>query len=334
MRIESSNIQKSVEIRASKGIYEKSGINFTKPLAMTKKESKYIMSLLEKYAPDTENKKLRLEVLNVLDRKLIFFFGNSLSDIGYFYQEMMKKVLLEIEEYKVKKGLVIWQTYGHGFIVKCPEIIFGFDIISGIDKICISSSLRNSICQNLETLFVSHVHYDHMDINIIKKMISLGKTVFLSSDIYESLSRFKNCYELPVAIKESIATLNESIEVKFFAGHQNPYCSNTSYYIKTRDGISILHMGDQNDPNEILSWVKKLAPVDVLLFNATSTSMIEIIDEIKPRNLILGHLYEYGHPLRGFSLIPGCYKEAIKLFAKHKPIIMTWGECLRILPSH
>ena len=144
-------------------------------------------------------------------------------------------------------------------------------------------------------------------------MISLGKTVFLSSDIYESLSRFKNCYELPVAIKESIATLNESIEVKFLLGIKILIVQ--TQVIISKQGMELAYFiwGDQNDPNEILSWVKKLAPVDVLLFNATSTSMIEIIDEIKPRNLILGHLYEYGHPLRGFSLIPGCYKEAIKL---------------------
>ena len=275
-----------------------------------------------------------------------YLMHNPVKDL---YEYQIEKALEEIETFKVDEGLVAWQFYNMGYVVKTPSATIGFDVVRGLRSYHwvwdVPDWIVPRVADSLDALFVTHYHRDHCDQEIIERMLAAGKPVFVpegcrvrtryrdrltrarhhaSFDIpamHVTSYRGRHIYrespfDLPLTAYEVITAEGKKI---FFTGDLD-YTSGETYPFKEDIDLLMLHCGgisplyDDQNPND-------LGDDDDAFFIG--------LQKFKTKYVIAGHLAELGHPLGGgrerymtaFDIFFQLVERRSTLF-----LVMFWGE--------
>jgi len=279
-------------------------------------------------------------------------------DLLAYYLRRMNKALEEAETTEVKAGATVWKLYSSGFLVRTAECVFAVDAVEGpfkdIDgspedaaefKFKWTDGMRKRFAELADVLFVTHWHYDHASFALAKAMIEAGKVVVVPQQLKEHWQRNEFASKLTVLepdTDESVGTLT----VRIFDGVQYMRndeagnwvsvpkydAQNNVYLIRTREGITFLHHGD-NRGKHFAGWLEEAAAegwnVDMWFVPIHwPKSMIPDVEKIVQPILVPCHEYEFGHkPTHGVITIMPHYKGSFRrFFEKGRAARLTWGE--------
>lgn len=91
------------------------------------------------------------------------------NPILHYFRRVELDTLEEIQNTNVTEGVVVWNMYNLGVIVKTPTKTFGIDV---------NQSDAQAFADVLDFLIVSHYHDDHFNYNVAQAVKMAGKTVY------------------------------------------------------------------------------------------------------------------------------------------------------------
>ena len=339
-------------------------------------ELSYITNQLEAYPPKPYFTPERLGIFKEIDR--ILLDGGLTSKGGEFdigdenrqiennpirdlYVHQVLKAIQEIESCTVKTGVVIWQLYNMGCIVKTPSLTIGFDVVRGPRKYNwewkIPDEVPSGLARCMDALFVTHYvdhyhghistwwHTDHCDTGIVSLMKEAGKQVVIPSGNEEHFE--KNANIVFAGDNHSFSLFG--MEINSYGG-THVYQDNPSetplrvYKIVTGEGKKIFFTGDFDYIAE--SSVPNQTDLDLLFLRCGGVSPLYDdqnpydfgddedafylgIQKFNTRFVIASHLGEMTHPPGGGR---ESYVNAFKIFTEFageiniERLIMFWGE--------
>jgi hypothetical protein len=134
------------------------------------------------------------------------------------------------------------------------------------------------------------------------------------------------------------------MEIVIYPGHQMKSIDCNVYLVKTPEGITLAHNGDQiNEGDFMVDWewidrVKETQKVDVLMTNAWTMDIFRMVKGFNPKLVMPGHEIEMGHTV--WDRLPFWGDdEYLKLnYAELKkseyPVVVTaWGESFTYIPG-
>ncbi len=236
--------------------------------------------------PNTGDPIVREETITALDNILKHDSSRTAQSVIDFYTFMMEKVKTELKD-TVSAETSIWMMYNHGFVVKTPQIVVGFDLVNGYTGW--STALPRELVDQIQVLFVSHRHLDHYDREVVDIVIANGGSVVVpAEDSYMG--------NVPMAAGDSLVL--GGLDIRAHAGLHS--AAVRIYEVATPSGLKILHTGD----NQTSETLPEVSNPDVLLLNAwvnesgLTTAVIGMrncIDKLKPRVMLPGHIQELYH---------------------------------------
>ena len=233
--------------------------------------------------PQTGDPTIRKNALGSIDDLIFGPYPPLHPDMGWFFEGVLVKAMLEIRNEDVAEGASIWQIYNHGFVVRTPSVSFGIDLYDFF-----KTTKFLELADLIDVYFISHAHGDHFSRDLIFKMRSLNKPVVGPGEV-QYVTTVMHAGESDVI---SNCTVNAHDGL-----HSVPV---RQFEIITPEGFKFLHTGD-NQTSETLPLV---TDVDVLLLNgwinesgATSNvvGIRKAIDKVKPKVTLPGHILELGH---------------------------------------
>jgi L-ascorbate metabolism protein UlaG (beta-lactamase superfamily) len=270
------------------------------------------------HRPQTGDPEIRKNSICSIDELVLGSYNQQHEQIYEFYRLMLEKAMMEIKTEKVEAGASVWQIYNHGFIVKTPSVLLGFDLYDYYG----SANLKE-LAYSLDVLFITHNHTDHLSPELEQAMVNLDKPVIryvnpAMSHVSTSINVGDSINELYLLVTQHTG-LHTGIAIQMFE-------------VVTPEGIRIFHTGD-NQTSETLPVIED---VDILLLNAWVnesgwTSSIEgsrnAINKIKPVVTLPGHILELGHVMAGTYSVP--YSDVfmvndIDLGCEYH--VLAWGE--------
>lgn len=337
----------------------------------------YIAERLRLYPPCPYFVKERFEIFKEIDR--IFMNGSLTSKGGDFdiggenrrvkvnpikdlYVHQMDKALSEIATCKVGKGMVVWQLYNMGYIVKTPTITIGFDVVRGLRRHNweweIPGEILSKLARCMDVLFVTHyidryhthpsstwLHADHCDEEIVKLMQRDGKPVFIPTG-HETYFNYSEKF-IYAGHHQSFDLLGMHI-TSYGGSHvyqDNPFETPLMVYeVINKEGKKIFFTGDLDYTSG--SAVPYKDNIDILFLRCGGISPLYDdrnpydlgddedafylgLQEFKTKIAIAGHLAEMSHPPGGGR---ESYLMAFDIFSQLagkiniKYLIMFWGE--------
>ena len=243
------------------------------------------------------------------------------------YDTMMLKVKNELLAHP-SSGTSIWQMYNHGFLVKTPQNVFAFDLIHQyIDYEWTNwgTRLPEEIVDQIEVLFISHMHIDHQDWELADSVTANGGYVVVPDDPTDPWLYPGNT---PMAVGETINLCGLQIKAHY-ALHGD--VTTRQYEVLCQNGLKILHTGD-NQTSQTLPVINDL---DVLLLNGwinesgdtpAVIGMRNAVNKLAPTVMIPGHIMELGHPAPDRGLRYSWALEADDVPLPSDVIVMAWGE--------
>jgi L-ascorbate metabolism protein UlaG (beta-lactamase superfamily) len=272
--------------------------------------------------PDTGDSTLREQTILALDEILKHDSSRTSTHVLNFYDLMMNKVNTELED-TVSAGASIWMMYNHGFLVKTSQVLLAFDLVPGYPGW--STALPPQIIDQVDILFLSHLHNDHYNVSLTNAIKANGRYVVFPTGYSQNVGN--------VQMAPGDTTTILGIRIKAHDGlHSEPL---RIYEVSTSNGLKILHTGD----NQTSTTLPLIDSLDVLLLNAwvnesglTSAvvGMRNCIYSVNPEVMIPGHIQELGHnynPGNPAGRVP--YEWAFAVDDVPVPAevrVMAWGE--------
>ncbi len=248
-----------------------------------------IQTTLRSNPPCTGNREMREDAILALDAYLKDDSSGWGSDMSALYGKMMSFLESEIVE-PVTSGARIWSMYNDGFIVKTPGTVIAFDLVHGYPSW--KYQIPDTILKQIQVLFISHRHNDHLDSTIIRAITDFGGKVVLpveDQQLDQGLVYLSADEELALA----------GLHIKAYDGLHG-VIPVRMYLVTTPEGLTIMHTGDNQTSEALPDGVT----VDILLLNAwvnesgSASPEVGIRNSIKkltPRLTILGHIQEMSH---------------------------------------
>jgi hypothetical protein len=270
------------------------------------------------HRPQTGDQEIRKNSICSIDELVSGYYAQQHDEIYKFYRLMTEKAMIEIRNEKVEEGATVWQIYNHGFIVKTPTVLLGFDLY---DYYGSSANLKN-LADILNVMFISHNHSDHLCPELEQAMVNRNKPVI--RNVNPAMTHVSTTINLGDSINELNLIVTQHTGLHSIATQM--------FEVVTPEGIRIFHTGD----NQTSETLPVIPDVDILLLNAWvnesgSTSSIEgsrnAINKIKPKVTLPGHILELGHVLSGSYTV--FYSDAfvvndIDLGCDY--YVLAWGE--------
>jgi len=220
-----------------------------------------------------------------------------------------------------------FRFYNHGFIIQTSSVTVGIDLVRGgrLDKPFISESLMRSIVDQCDILFLTHRHGDHTDFSVAKMFCEQGKKVIVPEIMYNELSSCLKVVRGTDFIHETIRLTKNNIELNVFVypGKQGNILNNV-YMITLPEGKTIVHTGDQEFSDDLISKISNNKKVDVLLVQCWMLPMEKFVSGIKPVLVILGHENEMLHSIDHRESYWLTFRRMTGV--KEPYIVMAWGE--------
>jgi hypothetical protein len=292
----------------------------------------FVAEALDARPPGATNQAIRESILMILDYPL--HVDNLLPGadpalvaewqraVGEYHQARAGKALLEIVSAKVDEGLMIWKFYNMGFVVKSRHYTIGFDTHPGFYG-ALTPEQIDMLAGQLDVLFLSHGHEDHIDRDMVEAMLKVGKKVVMPPGI--------NFVKDPTLIRIMHDDYKEAVDiggikVRSFPGVQNrtlPCC----VYAVTVDGFTISHNGD-NERTDIYAEIAKVGAVDVVLGNCWS-GLKAYVDATTPKLVITGHENELMHGVSKRESYLRTFRLLRDSGILPKALVLDWGESCR-----
>ena len=309
-----------------------------------------VQSILAKYPPVVHDNFRRTAAKMLMDAVFHDHFTAYRKPVQQFFHDRIDQVIKELEETKTKNGVRIWKIYDMGFIARTKTVTLAFDLVGGITSESADFAMNpdeiNRIARQCDALLISHRHEDHADIRMAQQVVDLGLPVVTTEETWPNDPiHSKIIHSERVAEKLQHLKLKQfSLDLYVFPGHQLRSAINNVYLVKTPEGITLAHDGDQiNEENFMMDWdwidqVAKNHHVDVLMTNAWTTDIFRIVRGFNPELVLPGHEIEIGHtvwdrlPYWGDDHYLGLNFAQLKK-SKYPVVVMIWGESYHYLPE-
>ncbi|MGO1650672.1 MAG: MBL fold metallo-hydrolase [Sphingobacterium sp.] len=294
----------------------------------TRQTFELVQELIEESPPSTELSSIRKSALMHLD----WIFHDPRLDTSRLTEQFLTRQIRNVVEglqEPVTTGVKVFKMYNHGFIVKSPTVTIAFDITragQGNKAPMISDALMDTIAQQCDVLFISHVHGDHADGGVADLFLKHNKDIVASSGIWADKGAGITHIRSEKVLHETISLASgKELEMTVMPGHQDDTPNNV-YIVSTPEGISIAHTGDQwnKEKDGWIDQVKDHAQVDILLVHCWAMPLERMVEGFDPNLVISGHENEIVHSIDHREPYWLNYRRMEKVT---KPIVyMTWGE--------
>jgi serine protease AprX len=267
-----------------------------------------------------------------------------------FYARRIQNIVSNIKKNPIKNGICLHQLYNCGYIIQTPTLNIGIDVVTGrhvwdvywdVDK-----KIINELTELLDISFVTHRLPDHLDLDVVNKLIADNKLVVVPSGM-ENL-----CLNGVIGFEKdesrdlySLGASDTSIHVDSYPGHYRldgvSELDMRMYKISIQEKLNILHMGEHDykvmsmNPNRGFH-PKRVGKVHLLITPLPINdepneieSWERMIDQINPDVVIPTHLAELGQKS---LMMRGSYKRAYELLEKTSRQFETlvWGDFINI----
>lgn len=262
----------------------------------------------------------------------------------------VQQVLREINETTVNSGAIVWRVYNAGFIVKSHNLTLGFDIACSFMFPEIAE-----IADYVDILFVSHLHGDHADFEVLRRAALRGVKIVAPAPELERVAMYLT--QLPLNASQHVPvyegeSINVSgVQVRAFLGPHG--ITNYAYLVELPEGARLLHAGD-TEHFEDVTWVDDLAgeeQTDIAFIHTAALTNVprEAITipilakrheklplgrpfsetSLKPKTIVPMHENELGH---GFAWISTlnlnlAYQQLDELNSSTtQVVVLAWGQ--------
>ncbi len=298
---------------------------------------RWVHHILENYPPAWPEHPVRRAALIRLDDILHIESAPDKPLVRQFYRARMEGAVSRIESTPVSEGMRIWKLYNHGFLIRTPSVSLAFDIVPGVPQrgFLVEPSLLERIARQADVLFISHVHGDHASSQVVRLFLERGKPVVAPEGLWADHPDFAGRLIRPRRSASLVHRLpvrqgRQVLEVVAYPGHQGESVINNVHLVRTPEGFTVVHTGDQSGseaPGGDFDWIAHIGyqhAVDVLLPNCWTTNLPRLARGVNPRLVITGHENEMGHVVAHREDYTQTYN---RLFGSPYPfLVMAWGE--------
>jgi L-ascorbate metabolism protein UlaG (beta-lactamase superfamily) len=267
----------------------------------------------------------------------------------------------------------LWNVYNEGYLLRGAgerAPLLAIDLVRGQERAGHKLELLGAL-PPLAGLLVTHRHGDHMDPEVIRRVLDAGTPVALPGHAWEGLRERLQLTEQPEGVR--VVKAGDELALDGFtvrvheADHRSKNVPESVAYEVGFDGLTVLQAADHRgfdapgatwprgaDVAILSVWhlpvddaVKDEGGVPGMVGMKSDEAwrvrfgwdqrpgVADLAARLAPRQLVLGHLYEMGHePEKLWRFLDaGLIKEA--LFAQAPEVQMHMlapGECLPILP--
>ncbi len=277
----------------------------------------------------SENQDERESKLKLIDDALLYPEAKLMPCAADFLRRRMETFIADFETSTVSSGAVIWKLYNHTVIIQTPETAIAVDLIHGPGIMRTPREIIERIVARTDILLVTHHHGDHVDWDVWDMYLDAGKKVVVPEP---ARKEYRRRDELTV-IRQGKIELPGTLVAVFPSYQKKDLCS--AYLFKTKDGVSAMHLGDENNIMRLGSeWYRKIKPpmeIDVLIPNIWCPNLKPLLDYIKPALILSGHEHEIGHPVEGRR--PYSYVYRVLRAVGLPYAVPAWGERVAIPAS-
>ena len=309
-----------------------------------------VQSIISKYPPAFHDNARRSAAKLLMDAVFHEHFAAFRKPAQEFFHARVNEVIKELEETRVTEGVQIWKIYDMGFIARTKTVTLAFDLVSGStsesEDFAMNRDEIKRIAKQCDALFISHRHEDHADLKVAQQFIELNLPVLATEETWPNEPIHSKIIH-PERIAEKVQQLKLekcNLDLVVYPGHQLRSAINNVYLVKTPEGITLAHDGDQiNEGDFMMDWdwidqVAKNHKVDVLMTNAWTTDIFRIVRGFNPKLVLPGHEIELGHtvwdrlPYWGDDAYLGLnYAELKKSI--YPVVALIWGESFTYIPG-
>ena len=309
-----------------------------------------VQTIITEYPPSVNESRERGLAKLLLDAVFHEHYAAFRKPVQDYFHKRIGKVADELETEKIIEGARVWKIYDMGFIVRTASVTLAFDLVTGItsgsEDFAMNAQEVNRLVKQCDALFITHRHEDHADKTIAEKFIELGKPVFAPEQVWKNDSVFNKITHLErnAEMKHIVELENKQLEVVVFPGHQMKSIDNNVYLVKTPEGITLAHFGDQINEGDFMidfEWIDKVAKnykVDIMMPAAWTTDIFRMVKGFNPKLVIPGHEIELGHtvwdrlPFWGDDEYLGLNYFELKK-STFPVVVLTWGESFHFSPE-
>jgi len=265
-------------------------------------------------------------------------------------QMQVQRIVKEINETTVESGIIVWRVYNAGFVVKTRNLTIGFDV--ACTWLCPKIA---EIADLVDLLFVSHLHGDHADVEVLRRAAMRGVKIIAPAPELERVAMYLT--QLPLNASQHVPvydgeSINVSgVQVRAFLGPHG--ITNYAYLVELPEGVRLLHTGD-TEHFEDVTWVDDLAneeQIDIVFIHTAALTnvpreaiTIPILAKrheklplgrpfsetpLKPRIIVPMHENELGHRFTWVSTwnLNLAYRQLDELNSlTTQVVILAWGQ--------
>jgi serine protease AprX len=285
-----------------------------------------------------------------LDEIIAFECIAKSPQVKDFYEQRIRRALKGLSERKVENGMFLYQLYNSGYIIQTPTLNIGIDIVSGRHVWDLYWDVDPALFQKLTDLldiaFVTHRLPDHLDLDVVNRMITRDKLVVVPSGM-ENLC-LNGVIGFEPGEKRDLYSLgreNISLNIEAFDGVFRMMSASDidlrCYQISIQERFNILHIGEHGyggfdripgDP----FFNREHSPVDILICPLPLSddpkalkSFLSYIERLDPDVIIPSHIAELGQK---DPLLRGSYQRAYELLERtgKEFEVLIWGDSIKI----
>jgi L-ascorbate metabolism protein UlaG (beta-lactamase superfamily) len=303
-----------------------------------------IQAILAKNSPTVmpENRE-RVMAKLLMDAVFHEHFAVYRKPVQEFFRSRVDQVIRELETTKVEKGVRIWKVYNMAFIARTKTVTIAFDLVSGITSsssdFAMSAEQIDRLARQCDVLLITHRHPDHADKAVAERFLVLNLPVVAPEQVWKDdpiRAKITNMERSADKIQK-LKLKQNVLDVVVFPGHQMKSIDNNVYRVKTPEGITLVHNGDQINEGDFMEdwdWIDQVAKnyrVDVLMTNAWTMDIMRLVKGFNPKLVMPGHEIEMGHtvwdrlPFWGDDAYLGLNYAELKK-SKYPVVVTTWGE--------
>ncbi len=245
-------------------------------------------------------------------------FADSYEDtypILHYLRHAEQRTFKEIKQTVVKRGIVIWEIYNIGIVVKTDSLCFAMDLVARGSE---------TLVPILDFAIVSHQYGDEFDKPFVNAMLAAGKTV------YAPIS-YSNGGRSVVTIDSAMHVVYGEVSIRFTKGKEKPTVPALMSQIDFGPSTGDYTLYDVDDARPDFVPFKPTRHVDLMMLHiANGYSPTAAVDSIDPDIAWYSHIMELQHSTasNGYRWSYNYSYNKIQNQPHASSIILTWGESL------